>query len=114
MVVLNDVTRLRRLEAIRREFVANVSHELKTPITSIKGFIETLSDGAINDPEASERFLQIASRQADRLGAIIEDLLSLSRIEQESEHGTLPLHRDRLHPVPVSYTHLTLPTNREV
>lgn len=99
VVVLNDVTRLRRLEAIRREFVANVSHELKTPITSIKGFIETLSDGAINDPEASERFLQIASRQADRLGAIIEDLLSLSRIEQESEHGTLPLHRDRLHPV---------------
>ncbi len=99
VVVLNDVTRLRRLEAIRREFVANVSHELKTPITSIKGFIETLSDGAIDDPEASGRFLEIASRQADRLGAIIEDLLSLSRIEQESEHGTLPLHRDRLWPV---------------
>ena len=99
VIVLNDVTRLRRLETMRREFVANVSHELRTPITSIKGFIETLSDGAIKDPEASERFLEIASRQADRLGAIIEDLLALSRIEQESEHRTLPATRAKVHPV---------------
>jgi len=99
VVVLNDVTRLRRLESMRRDFVANVSHELKTPITSIKGFIETLSEGAIDDPTTARRFLDIASRQADRLNAIIEDLLSLSRVEEESEAGTVPLARERLRPL---------------
>ena len=59
VVVVNDVTRLRRLEAVRSDFVANVSHELKTPVTSIKGFAETLADGAIDDPEAGRRFLRI-------------------------------------------------------
>ncbi len=82
LVVLNDVTRLRRLEDVRREFVANVSHELKTPITSIRGFVETLREGAAGDPEASRRFLDILSRQSERLQAIVEDLLSLSRLEQ--------------------------------
>jgi len=89
LIVLNDVTRLRRLENMRQEFVANVSHELKTPITSIKGFMETLQDGAINEPVEARRFLDIIARQADRLDAIIEDLLSLSRIEQESERGEI-------------------------
>jgi two-component system phosphate regulon sensor histidine kinase PhoR len=82
VIVFNDVSRLRRLENIRREFVANVSHELKTPITSIKGFVETLLDGAINDPEEANRFLQIVAKHADRLNAIIDDLLTLSRLEQ--------------------------------
>ena len=85
LVVINDITRLHQLENIRREFVANVSHELRTPITSIKGFIETLRDGAIDDPENAGRFLEIIARQADRLSAIIEDLLALSRIEREAE-----------------------------
>ncbi|MCF8721563.1 two-component system histidine kinase PnpS [Nitrospina gracilis] len=85
VIVLNDVTRLRRLENMRRDFVANVSHELRTPITSIKGFVETLLNGALNEPENAERFLQIVAKQADRLNAIIDDLLSLSRIEQDSE-----------------------------
>ncbi|MGD9720016.1 MAG: two-component system histidine kinase PnpS [Pirellulales bacterium] len=85
VVVLNDVTDFRRLEDIRRDFVANVSHELKTPITSIKGFVETLLDGAMTDPVDSERFLRIIGKQADRLHAIIEDLLSLSKIEQSEE-----------------------------
>jgi two-component system, OmpR family, phosphate regulon sensor histidine kinase PhoR len=85
LVVLNDVTELRKLETVRRDFVANVSHELKTPITSIKGFVETLLDGAIQDKEDTLRFLGIISRQADRLNSIIEDLLSLSRIEQGAE-----------------------------
>ncbi len=85
VVVLNDVTELRALENVRRDFVANVSHELKTPITSIKGFVETLLDGAISDREDAVRFLGIVSKQADRLNAIIEDLLSLSRIEQSSD-----------------------------
>ncbi|MBI2423653.1 MAG: PAS domain-containing protein [Candidatus Hydrogenedentes bacterium] len=86
VVVLNDVTHLRRLETVRRDFVANVSHELKTPITSIKGFVETLLDGALQSPEDAERFLRIVSKQADRLNAIIEDLLTLSRIEQNNEN----------------------------
>jgi two-component system phosphate regulon sensor histidine kinase PhoR len=85
LVVLNDVTRLRRLERVRRDFVANVSHELKTPITSIKGFVETLLDDERHLGEDSERFLRIVAKQADRLNAIIEDLLILSRIEQDEE-----------------------------
>jgi two-component system phosphate regulon sensor histidine kinase PhoR len=90
VLVLNDVTRLRRLETVRSDFVANVSHELKTPITSIKGFLETLAEGAVDDPQTARRFLGIALRQADRLSAIIDDLLSLSRIEQDAESGQIP------------------------
>jgi two-component system phosphate regulon sensor histidine kinase PhoR len=85
LVVLNDVTQLRRLENIRRDFVANVSHELKTPITSIKGFVETLRDGAMDEPEHAARFLGIVARHAERLHAIIEDLLTLSRLEQSTD-----------------------------
>lgn len=89
LVVLNDITRLRRLENIRRDFVANVSHELKTPITTIKGFVETLRDAGSIEPEDRERFLAIILKQADRLNAIIEDLLSLSRIEQGAERDMI-------------------------
>ncbi|MBN2035045.1 MAG: PAS domain-containing protein, partial [Deltaproteobacteria bacterium] len=85
LIVLNDMTRLRKLENIRRDFVANVSHEIKTPITAIKGFVETLKDGAVKNTEDAERFLSIIQRHVDRLEAIVEDLLSLSRIERESE-----------------------------
>jgi two-component system phosphate regulon sensor histidine kinase PhoR len=79
LIVIHDLTRLRRLENLRRDFVANVSHELRTPITAIKGAVETLLAGANESPEESQRFLEIANRQSDRLNAIIEDLLSLSR-----------------------------------
>lgn len=85
LIVMNDVTHIRRLEQVRRDFVANVSHELKTPVTSIKGFIETLLDGAMENPEDSRRFLQIIARQTDRLNSIIDDLLILSRVEQQGE-----------------------------
>lgn len=88
LVVLNDVTRLRRLENVRREFVANVSHELKTPITSIKGFVETLLEGAYRNPEEALNFLGIVAKQADRLNAIIEDLLTLSRLEQDERQDS--------------------------
>jgi len=91
VIVLNDVSRLRQLENIRRDFAANVSHELKTPITSIKGFVETLLDGAMRDADDAERFLRIIARQADRLNAIIEDLLSLSRIEKEADSDDIAL-----------------------
>lgn len=89
VVVLNDVTDFRKLEHVRRDFVANVSHELKTPVTSIKGFVETLLDGAVKDPVDAERFLRIIAKQADRLHAIIEDLLALSKIEQAEESEAL-------------------------
>jgi len=95
LVVISDVTNLRRLETVRRDFVANVSHELKTPITSIIGFIETLLDGAIDEPESARRFLTIIHQQAKRLHAIIEDLLALSRLEQETG---LALSREPLRP----------------
>ena len=90
VVVLNDITRLRRLENVRRDFVANVSHELRTPITSIKGFVETLQEGALDDEEA-RHFLDIVASQADRLNAIVEDLLSLSRLENEDQQEMLDL-----------------------
>jgi len=96
LIVLNDITRLRQLENIRREFVANVSHELKTPITSIKGFVETLRDGAINDPEDTRRFLAIIARQTDRLNSIIEDLLSLSKIEEGTEKQQIVLEYGKI------------------
>jgi len=87
VIVLNDITRIRKLENVRREFVANVSHELRTPITSIKGFLETLLDGALDSREDTERFVGIMLRHANQLNAIIEDLLALSRIEQGEGDG---------------------------
>ncbi len=99
MVVLNDVTRLRKLENLRREFVANVSHELKTPITSIKGFVETLQEGAVNHPEDARKFLGIIAKHADRLNSIIEDLLSLSRIEQQSDLSQVAVEDARVQDV---------------
>ncbi len=85
LLVFNDVTRMQELENIRKDFVANVSHELKTPITSILGFVETLTDGAVSDPQEADRFLAIIASQAHRLNAIIEDLLQLSRLEQQRD-----------------------------
>lgn len=91
LLVLHDVTRLQKLENIRREFVANVTHELRTPITSIKGYVETLLDGALDDRGDSERFLQVVLRQADHLNAVVGDILSLARIERMSEEDQVPL-----------------------
>ncbi len=81
VLVFHDITELRRLEKIRKDFVANVSHELRTPLTSIKGYVEALLDGAKDDPAASAKFLDIILKQSDRLNLIIEDLLELSKIE---------------------------------
>jgi two-component system phosphate regulon sensor histidine kinase PhoR len=99
LIVLNDVTRLHRLENIRRDFVANVSHELKTPITGIKGSVETLIDGAVERPEDAARFLKIIAKQADRLNAIIDDLLDLSRIEQGETEQAMELISSPIRPV---------------
>jgi two-component system phosphate regulon sensor histidine kinase PhoR len=79
-----DITRLEKLEGVRREFVANVSHELRTPLTSIKAFVENMIDGGVDDAENSRKFLRIISKHADRMGALIEDLTDLSLIETGS------------------------------
>jgi two-component system phosphate regulon sensor histidine kinase PhoR len=81
LLVLNDVTELRRLERVRSEFVGNVSHELRTPLTCIKGYLETLLDGALDDPTHARRFLEVAGTHAERLDRLIDDLLELSNIE---------------------------------
>lgn len=99
LVVMNDVTRLRRLESVRRDFVANVSHELRTPITSIRGYVETLLDGTLDNREDTVRFLEIILRQSVHLSTIIDDLLALARIEEESRQGTIVLQQGPLLPV---------------
>ncbi|MGA9172993.1 MAG: ATP-binding protein, partial [Thermoactinomyces sp.] len=86
VVVFHDLTAIRRLEQLRKDFVANVSHELKTPITSIRGFAETLLDGAMNDRKTCEEFLQIIHEESLRLQRLIRDLLDLSRIESKQVH----------------------------
>lgn len=83
IIIIQDITEIKNLEKMRSEFVANVSHELKTPLTSIKGFVETLKAGAIEDNEAAVRFLSIIEDEADRLNRLISDILSLSEIENK-------------------------------
>lgn len=92
LLVFHDVTRLKQLERTRQEFVANVSHELRTPLSLIKGSVETLLDGGLENPEVNARFLRIIEKHADRLAFLIEDLLTLSSLES----GQFPLS---LHPI---------------
>jgi len=87
LICATDATRVRRLERLRHDFVANVSHELRTPITAIKGFVETMLDRRLYRGSNGKRFLRIAGTQAERLHALVEDLLSLSRIEQGEHDG---------------------------
>ena len=81
VLVLHDITEIRRVERVRRDFVDNVSHEFKTPLTAIQGFAETLLGGALEDPKNSRRFLEIISDHAVRLGQLTNELLKLSQIE---------------------------------
>ncbi|KMY55029.1 alkaline phosphatase [Bacillus sp. FJAT-27231] len=83
LIVFHDITSLKKLEQMRKDFVANVSHELKTPITSIKGFTETLLDGALEDKEALKMFLTIILKESKRMQSLVMDLLELSKIEQK-------------------------------
>lgn len=98
LMVLTDVTRLRQLETLQREFVANASHELKTPVTSIKGFAETLAGDDV-DPEQARRFTRIIARQAEQLGTLVDDLLELTRLEYDGERA--PLDRQRVELAPI-------------
>ncbi|RLL47889.1 sensor histidine kinase [Oceanobacillus piezotolerans] len=84
VVVIHDITELKKHEIMRKDFVANVSHELRTPITSIKGFAETLLEGGLGDKETTHEFLKIIYNESDRMQLLIEDLLTLSRLENEN------------------------------
>jgi two-component system phosphate regulon sensor histidine kinase PhoR len=81
VMVLHDVTELRRLEAVRTEFISNVSHELRTPLTAIQGYLETLLTGALEEPEHARKFIEVAFRHTERLGRLLNDLTDLSNIE---------------------------------
>ena len=85
VIVFNDITELKRLEKVRSDFVANVSHELRTPLTSIMGFVETLRDGNVKDEDTLKKFLDIISLETERLTRLINDILTLSKIENVKE-----------------------------
>jgi two-component system phosphate regulon sensor histidine kinase PhoR len=87
VVLLHDLTAMRRLETVRRDFVSNISHELRTPLASLRAVVETLQDGALDDPVAAQRFLLRAEEEVDALTQLVEELLELSRIES----GQVPL-----------------------
>ncbi|EJP23271.1 putative sensor histidine kinase YycG [Peptostreptococcaceae bacterium AS15] len=91
IVVFQDITESRRLEELRRDFVANVSHELKTPITSIKSYTETLLDGAIDDKDTATSFLTVINNESDRMNNIIKDLLQLSHMDYKKESWDMAL-----------------------
>lgn len=99
LIVFSDITRMRRLEAVRRDFVANVSHELKTPVTAIQGSVETLRGHAAGDPEESRRFLDVIHKHAERLNSVVDDLLNLSRLERDEETGRITLSEGPIEPV---------------
>jgi len=84
LIVFQDITAVRSLEAVRREFVANVSHEFRTPLTIINGYVETLRDGAIEDPAMTEKSLEAIHRNVQRLALLLEDLLTISSMENRS------------------------------
>jgi two-component system phosphate regulon sensor histidine kinase PhoR len=92
LLVFVDVTELRRLESLRRDFVANASHELRTPIAAVRSATETLQTGALSDPTAANRFLDIIERNAQRLQSLVEDMLELSKLES----NVFKLKRDRV------------------
>jgi len=99
VIVLSDMTRIHRLENLRRDFVANVSHELKTPVTAIQGFVEALQEGGLADPGQTRRFVDIIAKHAQRLDAIINDLLSLSHLEDETQRQAISLETASLKPI---------------
>ena len=99
VIVLHDMTRIFRLENVRRDFVANVSHELKTPVTSIKGFVEALLDDQDADAAQVRHYLGIVAKHTDRLNAIIDDLLSLSRLEEDRDQRRISFEETDLQQV---------------
>lgn len=99
VVLLTDLTEMKRLESVRSDFAANVSHELRTPITNIKGYAETLLEIGLSDPELAVKFLKIVATNADRLGAIVDDILALTNLERSEADDTLVTSEGRLRPI---------------
>jgi len=95
LLVIQDLTRIHRLETVRRDFISNISHELRTPLASLKALVETLQEGALEDPPAANRFLSQMEREIDNLTQLVQELLELSRIES----GKVPLNRRSVRPV---------------
>ena len=89
LAMVEDITEIRRLEQVRTDFVANVSHELKTPLTSIRGFVETLENGAIDNPEMAHKFLRIIMLETERLTRLINDILSISKLESGNDEVSI-------------------------
>ncbi len=104
LAMVEDITELRRLEQVRTDFAANVSHELKTPLTSIRGFVETLLDGAIEKPEMARKFLNIIMLETERLTRLINDILSISKLESGMDEA--PKERIRLDKVAFGVTEM--------
>jgi two-component system phosphate regulon sensor histidine kinase PhoR len=100
LVILQDLTRVRRLETVRRDFISNISHELRTPLAGLKALVDTLRGGAIKDRSAAKRFLKRMDIEVDTLTQMVEELLELSRIES----GQAPLHL-----APTSVAELVIP-----
>ncbi|MFC5712752.1 two-component system histidine kinase PnpS [Thalassorhabdus alkalitolerans] len=111
VLVLHDISELKKLEQVRKDFVANVSHELRTPVTSVKGFAETLLDGAMENPELRKQFLDIIWKESDRLQDLISELLELSKIEQE--HFQLHIQQVNIAALTKEVTDLLLPKAKE-
>ncbi len=99
VVLLTDLTEMKRLESVRSDFAANVSHELRTPITNIKGYAETLLEIGLSDPELAGKFLRIVASNADRLGAIVDDILALTNLERSEADDTLVTADSALAPI---------------
>ena len=91
LLVFNEITRKKELEGMRRTFAANISHELRTPLTSIQGYLETILDDKVSDAQTQKKFLQVAYNQTTRLRSIIDDLMSLSKIENMSDSGDMEM-----------------------
>ncbi len=92
VVVFHDITELEKLESMRREFVANVSHELKTPLTTVKSYVETLLDGAADEPELRSRFLRVVESETDRMARLVRDLLNLSQLDHGVDEWDIQAH----------------------
>lgn len=91
LIIIEDVTQIKKLERMRSDFVSNVTHELKTPLTSIRGFIDTLKNGAIKDEMVANKFIDIIDIEAERLSSLIQDILLLSEIESKNDYDTEPV-----------------------
>ena len=113
LIVMDDVSKLRRLENVRRDFVANVSHEIKTPLTAIKGFVETLYHDMAGQEDDAKRFLAIILKHVDRLNAIVDDLLSLSRIEREKDGKEILLQQSDIKDVIETAVQVCMPKAKE-